>query len=192
MSQQIEIEFKTMLTETEFNQLLARLPFPKEPIMQTNYYFETEDFLLKRNKSALRIREKFNRYQLTLKEPHPEGTLETSDWLTLEEAKAWLEGSPYPIGKEAVHQRLKKLGINEKMLKLFGHLTTERYVYEMDKVSLMLDKSSYHDIVDYELEVEAMSKEAGLSALQSLLEQEKIVERKAKTKIERFFQSLKH
>lgn len=189
MSQEIEIEFKTMLTSDEFEQLLYRLPFPKEPIVQTNYYFETEQFDLKNNRSALRIRKKVSGYTLTLKEPHDEGILETNDPLSQDEARKWLEGQPNV--KKNVSERLSRLGIEENQLRLYGSLTTERYTYMENGIYYMLDKSFYHNKVDYELEIEAPSKQIGIHALHELLQEENLEERKALTKIERFFNTLK-
>src|SRR5699024_11542022 len=67
MVQEIEIEYKTLLTKNEYNILLNALPFSSETIMQTNHYFETDDFKIERHHSALRIRNKGQRYTLTLK-----------------------------------------------------------------------------------------------------------------------------
>lgn len=190
MSQHIEIEFKTMLTESEFKHLLEKLPFPKQPILQINHYFETDSFTLKKHGSALRIREKGEKYILTLKEPHEEGLLETNDLLTKEVAQKWFEGTPTPA--EHVSERLQLLGVEESELQYLGSLTTERYTYEENGIHYMLDKSFYHNIVDYELEIEAPSRSAGLQALQDVLKEQNITERKAEPKIARFFrESLK-
>lgn len=44
MSQEIEIEFKNLLTEAEYNRIYQFLPFESVELMeQTNYYFETGD-----------------------------------------------------------------------------------------------------------------------------------------------------
>lgn len=185
MAQEIEIEFKSMLTENEFNLLHRQLPFPKQPVVQTNYYFETEQFALKNHQSALRIREKNDCFTLTLKEPHPEGILETHDSMSRDDVNLWLQGSPVP--QTNVTKQLQILGILEDSLRYYGALTTERLFYRENEIDYMLDKSFYHGIVDYELEIEARSKEAGLGALHNLLKKYNIVERKAQPKIARFF-----
>lgn len=187
MAQEIEIEFKTMLTEKEFHYLHNQLPFPQRPIVQINYYFETEQFTLKDYKSALRIREKNGQYTLTLKEPHEEGILETHDILTEHDANEWLQGNP--IAQQNVTKQLAKLGIDETDLRYYGPLTTKRFTYRHQQIDYMLDESSYHGIVDYELEIEAPSYDDGLLALQNVLREQNIVERKAKPKIARFFQA---
>jgi len=186
MPAHIEIEFKTMLTEDEFHRLLKQLPFPERPVIQTNHYFETDDFQLKENGCALRIRKKRGQFILTLKEPHDEGLLETNEPLSKETADRWLEGNPTTT--DFVSKRLKRLGIKEDALRHVGSLVTERYTFEENGIHYMLDKSLYHGVVDYELEVEAPSTEAGMNALKRVLAENGIEERKAPPKIARFFQ----
>lgn len=185
MAQEIEIEFKSMLTENEFTLIHRQLPFPEQPIVQTNYYFETEQFTLKNHQSALRIREKNGCFTLTLKEPHPEGILETHDSMSKVDVELWLQGSPVP--QMNVTKQLQNLGVLEDSLQYYGALTTERFFYCENEIDYMLDKSSYLGIVDYELEIESKSKEAGLEALHNLLQKYNIKERKAQPKIARFF-----
>ena len=47
MVQEIEIEYKTLLTKQEFTTLLHALSFPQDSVSQTNYYFDTINFALK-------------------------------------------------------------------------------------------------------------------------------------------------
>lgn len=186
MAQEIEIEFKSMLTKNEFERLLRQLAFPEQPIVQTNHYFETEHFSLKKHQSALRIREKHGQFTLTLKEPHPVGILETHDRMSREDAGLWLQGKP--ISQPNVAKQLRKIGVSENDLQYYGSLMTERFFYQDDNgIEYMLDKSSYHDRVDYELEIESKTRKAGLNALHTLLQKYDIVERKAQPKIARFF-----
>src|SRR5690625_4230109 len=188
MTQEIEIEYKNLLTEDEFNLLLSILPFPKEYQVQNNYYFETNNFALRDKLSALRIREKDGNYQLTLKEPHPEGLLETHDFLTEKEAFSWLHGNI--IEKRHVFKQLKNLGIPYDNLLYFGKLKTERMELNDRDWIFVLDKSTYNGHVDYEFELEAPSKEIGQKIFDDLLEKYNIVIKKTTNKIERFFSSL--
>lgn len=189
MSQEIEIEYKTILTKEEYNTLLQALPFPSEAMMQTNYYFETRDFALKEHGSALRIRKKNNNYTLTLKEPHIEGILETHDRLTYEQFIAWTDGQPTPM--EHVTKQLQELGIMEKDLYYYGALETARRTFVQDDILYVLDKSSYNNKTDYELEIEASSKEKGEAALRELLTKYPVSNEQSITKIERFFTTLR-
>ncbi|WLV25555.1 CYTH domain-containing protein [Aciduricibacillus chroicocephali] len=189
MAQEIEIEFKNLLSKEEYTKLRAGLPFHSASMTQTNHYFDTEAFNLKQKGSALRIREKNDRFTLTLKEPHPDGLLETHDTLTDEEAASWIEGSPLP--KENVGEQLEQLGVNEADLKLFGSLTTERLETKSNGVLLVLDYSTYNGENDYELEIEAMDRKSGQAAMEEVLQEFSIPRRKTPNKIERFYNSMK-
>ncbi|MBN6205002.1 CYTH domain-containing protein [Ralstonia pickettii] len=189
MKQEIEIEYKNLLTEDEFKMLLVKLGFPEDGAVQENFYFETPDFHLKEQRAALRIREKNDKYVLTLKEPHPEGLLETHDLLTAREANAWLTGKP--VAKEHTAKQLKRLQIVLEDLRLFGSLWTERREISYKNVLLVLDFSKYHGTFDYELELEAKSQAEGIAVFEALLNEYNIPRRKTPNKIERFFQSIK-
>lgn len=188
MTQEIEIEYKNLLTREEFDSLLTKLPFPKDSQVQTNYYFETEDFALRSQSSALRIREKNGNYQLTLKEPHPEGLLETHDFLTEKEAFSWLHGNI--CEKPHVIKQLENLNIPYKELLYFGKLKTERREVNYKNVLIVLDISTYNGHIDYEFELEAPDRESGKRLFHQLLEEYHIVLKETPNKIERFFSLL--
>lgn len=188
MAQEIEIEYKNLLTEEEFNQLLHALPFPKLGTWQTNYYFETKDFSLKAKSAALRIRKKAGEYVLTLKEPHPDGLLESHDSLTKSEATNWINGNR--LEKSQVCAQLELLGIQLEDLVYYGSLTTKRYETTYQGTLLVLDYSEYNGTSDYELEIEASSKADGLTTLRSIIDDYGITEKETPNKIKRFFTSL--
>ncbi|SEQ44288.1 Uncharacterized protein YjbK [Virgibacillus subterraneus] len=187
MAQEIEIEYKNLLTKDEFERILYSLPFPNGAQTQTNHYFETADFSLKKNGCALRIREKNNTFTLTLKEPHDTGLLETHDTLTKPEAVQWINGEF--VAKEYTSKQLENKGIYLDDLKYFGSLTTKRRELNYQDVLLVLDYSSYGDTSDYELEIEATSEEIGLKMMQDILEKFNIKQRQTPNKIQRFFSS---
>lgn len=188
MAQEIEIEFKNLLTIDEYNHLLASLPFPKQSQTQVNYYFETAHFGLREKFSALRIREKNDQYQLTLKEPHPDGLLETHDSLTEQEAFSWIEGNI--ITKVHTNKQLTNLNISSDQLLYYGSLTTNRReIYDGD-ICIVLDESTYNGQTDYELELEASHYEAGKQYFDTLLNKHKITIKHTPNKIERFFTTL--
>lgn len=188
MAQEIEIEYKNLVTEKEFNQLLHAFPFPKMGTWQTNYYFETNKLSLKTNGAALRIREKAEKYVLTLKEPHPDGLLESHDSLTKDEATNWINGNP--VAKVQVGNQLELLGIGLHDLVYYGKLATKRFETTYQGTLLVLDYSTYNGTSDYELEIEAESKEAGLNMLHSIIDDYGVMERNTPNKIKRFFTSL--
>src|SRR5699024_10025259 len=188
MAQEIEIEYKTLLTKQEYNTLLQALNFPIKGIQQRNYYFETKNFTLKSYHSALRIREKKGHYTLTLKEPHKEGILETHDDLSKTEFMQWTNGQPKATMN--VSAQLEHLQVSVQDLYYFGSLTTERREFIDNKITFVLDKSSYNGIVDYELEIEAPSQAAGIKVFHDTLQHYSVQKQEPITKIERFFSSL--
>lgn len=188
MAQEIEIEFKNLLTKAEFNLLLDAFAFPKDARKQTNFYFETEDFRLKDKHSALRIREKNDKYTLTLKEPYEDGLLESHDPLTKQEATAWIEGNP--VAKEFTSKQLANLNIPEKDFKYYGSLETKRHEIKFKNVLVVLDYSKYNQQEDYELELEAEDYNTGEQIFKEILDKHQIPNRYTPSKIERFFHTL--
>ncbi|WP_028782073.1 CYTH domain-containing protein [Thalassobacillus devorans] len=188
MNQEIEIEFKNMLTKAEYNRLKTGLPFEKAEIKeQINHYFETDNFDLKSKGAALRIREKNGSYTLTLKQPHPEGLLETHATLTMAEFESWIAGNP--VEKENVNHQLKEMEIDYLALKYWGELKTNRQEIDYQDTLLVLDHSLYHNIEDYELELEATNRAHGEKVFYQLLNDHEIPERDTDNKIKRFFQA---
>ncbi|AXI08796.1 CYTH domain-containing protein [Oceanobacillus sp. 143] len=188
MAQEIEIEYKNLLTKDEFQRLLDNLPFPEYSEVQTNYYFETKDFQLKENGSALRIREKNGSYRLTLKEPHTLGLLETHDVLTKQEATDWVNGKIIP--KEHIAKQLLEKGIAFESLSYYGSLITERREAQYKGVLIVLDISKYNGKTDYEFELEAQNKDVGLETFLNILSEYNIRKKQTPNKIQRFFESL--
>jgi uncharacterized protein YjbK len=189
MAQELEIEYKNLLTKEEYELLLTRLPFPNGQ-EQINYYFETPDLRLRTMGSALRIRKKKDLYQLTLKQPYQDGLLETHDELTDEEAREWMNGNPIP--KEYTTKQLNNMGIEVSDLQYYGSLLTTRREYKEKGIIYVLDHSKYHDQEDFELEIEAPDKESGMKAMDNILHTFGIVKKDTPNKIARFFQSLEN
>ncbi|MCT1904030.1 CYTH domain-containing protein [Oceanobacillus sojae] len=185
MSQEVEIEFKNLLTIQEYNLLAEDLFSQTEMIEQTNYYFETDSFDLKANQSALRIRKKNETYTLTLKEPHPDGLLETHDTLTKKEFLSWTSGRPTEAPNVA--EQLRQLSIDLSSLNYAGRMTTFRKEIPYQDTLIFLDKSIYLDTEDAELELEAASKHYGEEVFNSLLANYQIPVRETPAKIARFF-----
>ncbi|QHE51471.1 CYTH domain-containing protein [Pontibacillus sp. HMF3514] len=189
MSQEIEIEFKNLLTETEYEQLTEELPFNTDNrFTQTNYYFETEEFDLKERGCALRIRKKKDSWTATLKEPHVDGLLETHDTLTEEEVRAWMNDAPSPAPN--IELRLQNMGLSFSDVQFKGALITERMEVPYQNTLLVLDRSHYNQQTDYELELEAKEKEHGEHVFNEILEQYSIPKRETPNKIQRFFSTV--
>lgn len=189
MAQEIEIEFKNLLNEDEYSRLENFFNIKdKEANPHINHYFETENFDLKKKQAALRIREKDNYYQLTLKEPHPEGLLETHDTMSTEEAASWINNNIIPKPQVAV--QLNELGIDFAALRYGGTLTTNRKETVYKDTTIVLDYSTYNGQEDFELEVEAYDKTHGEKVFRELLSELNISKKETPNKIQRFYSSL--
>ncbi len=191
MSEQIEIEFKNLLSDAEFERLIAAHHISDEQfIEQKNHYFDTPNFALKDCQSALRIREKNGRYEMTLKQPLPDGhgLLETNLTLDSGAARALLSGETIQEGP--VYDKVQLMGIDPNLLSCFGTLTTARAEIPYEDGLLVFDKSTYFDVTDYELEFEANHYEKGKIIFQELLQKANIPARATDNKVKRFFMEM--
>ncbi|MCA0987829.1 CYTH domain-containing protein [Guptibacillus algicola] len=185
MTQEIEIEFKNMITDKEYISLLTSYQLSSTDIKtQKNDYFDSAQFTLRDKGAALRVRQKKNDLVLTLKEPAEEGLLETHQVISEETFQSIKETGELPKGD--VSKQVIKLGLTDNLLHL-GSLTTHRAEVELSTGLLVLDHSEYLGCVDYELEFEVTNYEQGERAFHQLLEEHGIEIRKAKNKIQRFF-----
>ncbi|KLV26152.1 RNA/thiamine triphosphatase [Niallia circulans] len=186
-NQNIEIEFKNMLTKEEYELLLTHFQVGKEDLFeQENHYFDTSDFALKANHSALRIRKKKAEYELTLKQPHPDGLLETNK--TLSKAESDDIFSTGKINDEQISSLLRNMNIDPASIIYFGSLRTIRAEKQIGNGLLVLDHSFYLKKEDYELEYEVSNREEGEIYFQELLATLKIPVRKTKNKVRRFYE----
>lgn len=190
MSQQIEIEFKNMLTKAQYEQMLVDFNVkPEQIIRQVNHYIDTPKQHLKNIKSALRIREFDNHIECTLKEKNSEHQhLETTDTLTREQADRMLLGN----GIEAPHvmDRLVLFDIPLNDLQHYGTLTTDRVEIPYENGLLVFDHSFYLHCDDYEVEYETNDETFGKTVFLQFLQKYNIEPQTAPKKIVRFMTAL--
>ncbi|HZG61465.1 MAG TPA: CYTH domain-containing protein [Anoxybacillus sp.] len=186
MMQELEIEFKNLLTKEEFLTLKEAFQVSDEEfIYQENHYFDTQQFSLKEKGAALRIRVKNGVYTLTLKQPHKEGLLETHEVLTKEKAHSLLHGQAMLKGE--VREIIKALGIEPEQIQYFGTLSTYRAQFDYKGGILVLDHSHYLQTDDYEIEYETTNFAFGKQVFEELLRSFNIPIRKTDNKIKRFY-----
>ena len=187
MSQEIEIEFKNLLTEAEFLKIKTAFQIAdNEFILQENHYFDTPQFSLKELEAALRIRKKRDQYVLTLKEPAKVGLLETHQTITEEVAFEIIKTGKLVKGQIA--ERLFHLGVDANQITYFGTLATIRAEKKYRNGLLVLDHSSYLAVEDYELEYEVQDEVEGKLDFQALLNELDIPVRHTKNKVRRFYE----
>jgi uncharacterized protein YjbK len=190
MSQNIEIEFKNMLTQKEYELLLTEFNFNKKDIVsQENHYFDTTDFALKGIGAALRIRYKNEYFEMTLKQPLKVGLLETNQTLTNHEAALAMEKGFLPEGP--IKKIIEDNGIPFRNIKYFGSLKTERAEKKYKQGLIVLDHSIYLNKEDFELEYEVEDFLVGEKTFKDLLGEYQIPERKTENKIRRFYNQMR-
>jgi len=86
-----EIEFKTIITEEQYNQLIKEFGLDNNIFAQTNHYFDTDDQKLLNEQTVLRIRQKGNNYKLTKKTRALVGADEAHILISKEKATDMLE-----------------------------------------------------------------------------------------------------
>ncbi|PFG07028.1 CYTH domain-containing protein [Bacillus sp. es.034] len=186
MAQEIEIEFKNLVTEEEFTRLTSHFHINEEDfISQDNHYFDTPDYQLKEKQSALRIREKNGTYTLTLKTPLKEDLLETNQPLSINQSESLIKEGIFPKGE--VRDVLKSLSIPYESLQHFGTLSTSRAEIPYRGGLLVFDQSSYLQKEDYELEYEVKERTSGKAIFLELLKHHQIPLRQTDNKIKRFY-----
>jgi uncharacterized protein YjbK len=191
MSQELEIEYKNLLTEKEYNTLLTHFQLDEDDFFtQENSYFDTTDYQLKEQGAALRIRIKENMAEITLKTPQDGHLLETNQSISINTAKRFIEEKSFiPTG--LIAQTLHSLGIDSSTpIVLMAHLKTKRAEKVAGDELIVLDQSWYGEKMDYELEIEAKEATKGERAFSDLLKQFDIPKRKTKNKIQRAYEAL--
>lgn len=186
MNESIEIEYKTMLTQQEYLQLMTHYQLSSSHLVtQTNLYFDTSDYQLKEKNMGLRIRYFDSDAEATLKIPRQVGLLEVTDRIKLSEVKKALETNQFPESAQQITSVLNKEGISKDNLNLIGRLVTKRAELNISEGKLALDENWYRDQHDFELELEVQGSGRNKTDFFALLKQFNIPYRPAKNKIVR-------
>lgn len=188
MAKELEIEFKNMLTATEYQELINLYSDKNAThIVQTNYYFDTPNQELKQKKMGLRIREKSLPNELTLKVPTTDqhALVEVTDHLTEQEKNDFLNKMIFPTNSH-VREVLLENGIQIDTIKRIGELSTDRLESTQHLPHLIvIDKSTFYGHIDYELEMETNDSSTGEVFFKNFLKENHIPERPADKKIAR-------
>lgn len=180
MTKNKEIEFKTFITEEQYTKLLREFGLENNVFAQTNFYFDTPDTKLLKEKTVLRIRQKGNNYKLTKKTRAEVGADETHILLSAEKAEEFLKngfdakiiGLPYSVSYQC-------------------SLTTHRASTPYKDGTLFLDKSEYYGHVDYEIEYEVDDVKQGEADFYDFLNKNNITFKESIRKSKRAFDNRK-
>lgn len=192
MSTEIEIEFKNLLTQKEYEHLKQIfIDYHQYHVTQINYYFETPQWDLKSNGGALRVRSIAHHHTVTLKLPNlaGPGLLEVHADISHEELSRWKENN-ISLPNEII-QYLNPLGIKQNDLQFGGALKTIRDEFHYRDSLVVLDHSFYHHSEDFELELETTNEQQGKRVFQQILSENHIPIRPTPNKVARFYESLR-
>lgn len=180
MKENIELEYKILVTKEQFDELLKNFP-SLTFIEQSNTYYDTLDNQIQTRRGSMRIRKKGN-CTFTLKMPSVHGLMEYE--CPVEDV------SLASLQKEEIKQLLNKNGIVGE-LKELTTLVTQRAIYETEYAELCFDISTYNGITDYELEYEYKKEHDGLKVFNEILSKAGLVySRNCTSKCRRALRSL--
>lgn len=183
MSEQLEIEFKTLLSAADYHRIIQLYQLTENQFqLQKNYYYDTTDSALKEKHCGLRVRLYQTKAELTLKIPAQDGLLETTETLSLQEGQQLIEQNTI-THNGPVANRLAQLDIAIDQLQIFADLTTRRAEFPITEGLLALDESWYGQHHDFELELEVKDRKLGQAAFLQLLKQLKLTFQPAENKI---------
>jgi len=186
LSNQIEIEFKNLLTKEEFQNLCHAFSIRETDFhTQTNTYFDTPDFNLRDEKIGFRLRVLDGRNELTLKTPGLDAhtMVETTELISNEERSLILEQGFIET------KRFSSFSALPPLLHAFGSLKTNRTEFTYEGGLLVLDHSHYMQQEDFEVEYEVEEVELGRKRFLELLSKYDIPLRQTDKKIARFMKA---
>lgn len=181
--QHLEIEFKNLLKKTEYDQLRSLFP-EVTPVHQTNYYIDSPSWTLREHGMSLRVRTFEKGGELTLKIPQAIGNMEYNQELPDNIWPQFPDQLHLPEGP--ILDLIQEERIDLEELRILGSLHTERVEIQLPIGLLAIDKSSYFDQIDYELELEVTNPAQGREDFENFLKEHNIEQRKAPTKVARF------
>ncbi|HBN00625.1 MAG TPA: CYTH domain-containing protein [Firmicutes bacterium] len=171
MSNAIEIEAKALVSKADYEKLA--LKYKKYgAYIQVNHYIDSADGILSKEKLALRIREKDNHFEMTLKVPLSQGLLEKNCTWNKETFIRFRDCGIFPDGD--IKKMLNMLDIDTKSLKIITSLTTERIDVPYQNGKLSIDKNTYSGLDDYEIELEHNNEGDAEKYLKQLFEENDI------------------
>lgn len=160
MNSNREIELKLKITENIYNKLISEYSVIKGPFKQVNTFFDSKDFMLIKNKWALRLRNEEGNFFLTAKGParKTEGyydRTEIEEKIELKEKALSLFHGFY-LNKTCFRPCIE-------LYKAFGNLfvsdifsfTNLRTLVKYESLTLELDKTFIRNNIFHELEIEA-------------------------------------
>ncbi len=143
----LETEFKCLISKKTYETLRNKVRW-NSCREQINYYYVDKNGVVLKKRIMIRVREIGGEFKLQVKFHKNSG----SPLQICEEHEYDIDGVPDMIDAETIKDCI---GEDIGDVYLIGKLTTKRRIYNWDlNTEICLDKSSYADATDYEIEVE--------------------------------------
>lgn len=182
MNANIEIEFKTPISEEQYLSLIEQFQLENNIFKQTNYYFDTEDLFFRSNKIVLRIRKKGDHfYKVTMKSHSEQGAYEQHVLLDEEQALDMITNG----------FNVRDFFDYDKKVTIIGQLDNYRVSTPYKEGELFFDKIEYYGKTDYEIEYEVDQFDIGLECFKEFLDSYQITQKQPIRKSERIYQENK-
>jgi len=178
--------FRTLLTKEEYDALMAKYPCVGNT--QTNYYFDTPSFSLKANDIIMRVKVKDNGFvSLAIKRKKSYSTEELKEPFSQ-------EGFEKLLNEGVLTNDRAQLAINDvargKKFQKYLDLSTYRCTFGYRGCTACLDKCTYLDRTDYELEFHSINYDEGKKEFIALMKEMNIEYKKCEIKIKRCYTAL--
>lgn len=186
MEKNKEVEYKIMLDKKTFHQIIDAYD-ECHTYTQINYYFTSHE--LEEKRYALRVREKEDQYEMTLKIPDGFAKIEHNENITKEDLDSFTNGFMPDNGIKKV---LEDHGIDPTQITYSGSLKTIRHDIALHYGMLSLDENFYNDHHDFEFEFEVNNEEEGKKQFEELCETFHLsYTHNCDSKLKRFLETLK-
>src|SRR5690606_38236218 len=156
----VEIEFKTQISKDQYETLIEAFSLENNVFKQTNHYFDTANLDLNHQSMVLRIRQKRDKYKLTLKSQNEHGAFAYHVLLTEEQALDMKKNGFYT---KNFFEQIDFFVTYQTSLDNFRASTP----YEGG--TLFLDYNEYCGVTDYEIEYEVDHYETGAQIFNEFL-----------------------
>lgn len=156
----MERELKILVSKEIYEKILNSYEF-SEPWEQSNTYYDTDDKLFKNLGGALRIRKIGNQSIFTMKI--------RKDSITLYEYEKEIDcDSIEDIKDSEILEWLKNVNLNKPVHEI-AHFSTSRCHHFFENGELCLDKTTFRNSQDYEIEYEYTSDHDGIKVFNEIL-----------------------
>ena len=169
----MEYEARVMITENQYSlvkDFFLKANLECHQLVNINYYYDDEKLTITNNSHVLRLRAiDDNKYELTLKIKGENGDVEINKPLTSFEIRD--VQNQVNVSDADIIKQLKAINVDLENLKLIAKLKTERMEVKLINSLLVIDKNYYNDKIDFNLEVESVSKSDAIELLKEICKQ---------------------